>query len=384
MSSRIQHGPARRSSILDLGGNRTRGVAGALLALGLPLAMAMGTAVTPARAEAPRVVTSVKPVQGLVAAVMGDIGTPAVLVEGTGSPHGYAMTPSDARALAGADLVVWIGPSLSGFLGRALETTAEGVPVLTLIETDGITTMPFASGHHHGHDHGHGHDDEDAHHDEAHGDEHGDEHARGHEEAHAGEAEHAHGDTHEHGDDHGHEEGHAHGAGTDPHIWLDPENARLMLDAIAARLAEIDPANAAVYAGNAGAAKARISALQTELTRALGPLTERGYIVFHDAYRYFERRFGLHSLGAIAIDPEIPPGAARIAALRRSVRESGAACVFMEPQFDPAIIDTVIEGTGARKGVLDPLGSTLDDGPDFYRRLLRAMGDAFRTCLSGG
>ncbi|MBP5858747.1 zinc ABC transporter substrate-binding protein [Marivibrio halodurans] len=358
--------------------------------------MAMGTAVTPARAEAPRVVTSVKPVQGLVAAVMGDVGTPEVLVEGTRSPHGYALTPSDARALAGADLVVWIGPSLSGFLGRALETTAEGVPVLTLIEADGIATMPFASGHHHGHDHGH--DDEDAHHGEAHEDG----HAHDHDEARAGEAEHDHdhdhgdehghdhdhGDTHDHGDDHGHEhgheEGHAHGAGTDPHIWLDPENARLMLDAIAARLAEIDPANAAVYAGNAGAAKARVSALETELTREIGPFAERGYVVFHDAYRYFERRFGLHSLGAIAIDPEIPPGAERIVALRRSVRESGAACVFMEPQFDPAIVDTVIEGTGARKGVLDPLGSTLAEGPDFYQRLLRAMGDSFRTCLSGG
>lgn len=371
MSIRNHHTRRRRSSLVTAALLLAAPIVGLANA---PSAVAQ-TQLAQTGDAAPNVVTSIAPVHGLVAGVMRGVGTPYLVVDANRSPHGYALKPSDARRLAGADLVVWVGAEISPFLDRVLETTARDVPALRLITADGVATLPLDPDHAHDHDHGH-----EEGHEEGHG--HADEH--GHDEEHKHDEEHGHDEGHGHDDAHEHADGHGGPAGAlDGHIWLDPENGRAMVDAIAQYLGLIDPENAPIYAANAADMVARIGDLEAEIARDLDGLTDRGYLVFHPAYQYFETRFGLNPLGAITLNPEIPPGAGRISELRAHIRDSGAACAFIEPQFDPSIVDTVIEGTGAGKAVLDPLGTTVELGPDHYLDLLRAMGAAFRTCLSG-
>jgi zinc transport system substrate-binding protein len=287
-------------------------------------------------AAAPNVVASIKPVHALVAAVMGEAGTPDLLVRGAASPHAYALRPSDARALEGADVVFWTGPGFELFLSEALESLAGKARVVALAEAPGLALLPLREG---------------------------------------GAFE-----PHDSGDDHDHDHDHGHGE-ADLHFWLDPQNASLTLPLIAAALSAADPANAAVYEANAVAEAGRLDALQAEVAAILAPVREKPFIVFHDAYQYFEARFGLAAAGSLTVSPEAMPGAARIAALRRKVIETGAACVFAEPQFSPAIIGAVIEGTGAKTGTLDPEGATLAEGPGLYADLLLGLARGFAECL---
>ncbi len=241
----------------------------------------------------------------------------------------------------------------------------------------------------HGHDHAkadHGHDHAEADHGHDHaGADHGHDHAEadhGHDHA---EADHGHGHDHaeaDHGHDHAEaDHGHDHGA-HDMHVWLDPMNAQAMVRQIAEALAEADPEHAAIYRDNAAAMAARLDGLVTEVDAELAPVRDRGFIVFHDAYHYFEDRFGLEAAGSITVSPETMPGAARIADIRERVADLGATCVFAEPQFEPRIVEVVVEGTDARAGVLDPLGADLEDGPDLYFDLIRGLASSFRTCLA--
>lgn len=313
-------------------------------------------------AEAPRVVASIKPVHSLVASVMQGIGTPHLLVAGAGSPHAYSLKPSDAQALQSADAVVWIGPDMETFLEGPLDSLAPQAARVALQETEGLIrlsfreTGPFEAHAHEDDDHGHGHDD-----------------GHGHGHTH----EHSHDHDHDHGDDHGH----AHGA-MDGHYWLDPVNAQRMVERIAETLAVIDPAHAARYAENAAATNARIDALVAEMSAVLAPIRERPFLVFHDAYQYLERRFDLTVAGSVTVSPEVIPGAQRVAEMRDKVRDLGATCVFSEPQFEPKLVQVVVEGTPARSGVLDPLGSALPDGAGLYFELMRDLADSLRNCLA--
>ncbi len=176
---------------------------------------------------------------------------------------------------------------------------------------------------------------------------------------------------------------HAHGA-HDLHVWLDPRNAAAMVEAIAATLAGADPARAATYRANARRLQGRIAALEDELGARLAPVRERPYLVYHDAYRYLEARYGLHAAGAVTASPERAPGARRIAALREPLQRREVVCVFTEPQFRPRIVRTLVEGTGARVGVLDPLGAALPEGPALYFRLMRGLAEGLRECLASG
>lgn len=339
------------------------------LSLGLMAAL-MSTA---AMADVPRVATDIAPVHALVAQVMGDLGEPALIVRPGASPHGYSMRPSEAAALNDADLVVWVGDALSPWLEGPLETLAGKAAQIELLEVPGTVLMDYREGatfaaHDHG-DHGHDHKEDHAGHD----------HGHNHQEDHAG---HDHG--HDHKEDHaGHDHDHAHDhSGTDSHAWLDPVNGQLWLGAIAAELARLDPDNAATYAANAAAGQAELVALEAELAARMAPLAGTGFVVFHDAYQYFEQRFGLQAAGAISLSDASAPSAARIAELQKAVRDLNVACVFSEPQFDAGLIETVFEGQ-ARIGVLDPLGQDLTPGAGLYAAMLRQMGDAFETCLKG-
>ncbi|MEQ8602826.1 MAG: zinc ABC transporter substrate-binding protein [Marivibrio sp.] len=366
----------------------------AALALSTALAAA-AFAAHPARADAPKVVASIKPVHALAAQVMDGVGAPTLLVEGAASPHAFSLRPSQAQALQGADVVFWVGPDLEQFLVEARETLAADARSAPLMQAAGVETLTFRADpafEPHSHDDEHGHGDH-GHDDHGH-DEHGRDHGHDHDHDHAKAEEHDHGhddhghDDHGHDDhghdDHGHDDhghDHAHG-GVDAHIWLDPMNAKAMLAAMAETLAAADPANAARYRANADAAAGEIDALSADLAERLAPVRERPYIVFHDAYQYFERRFGLSAIGAVTVSPERAPGAARVQAIRDRIQETGAVCVFSEPQFEPRIVEVVTEGTGAATGVLDPLGATLEPGPGLYAALMTDLADSALDCLS--
>ncbi|MEO0382629.1 MAG: zinc ABC transporter substrate-binding protein [Pseudomonadota bacterium] len=369
-----------------------------------------------ALADAPSVAVDIAPVHSLVARVMDGVGTPNLIVQPGASPHEYSMRPSEAAALQDADLVFWMGEDLAPWLENALDTLSTDASVTALLEADNTTLLDFREnalfeahshddhddhddhGHsdeEHGHDdHGHGHDEHaheddhghDEHEDHAHDDDHGhDEH-----EDHAHDDDHGH-DEHEdhaHDDDHGHDEheghddhsGHDHGE-HDPHAWLSPTNAATWLNVIAAQLSAADPDNAGTYFANAAAGSAELEALMAEVNAILEPARGTSFIVFHDAYQYFEVDFDFPASGAISLGDAADPSPARIAEIQARVRDEGVDCVLAEPQFNPGLVETVLDGTDASTGVIDPLGSTLEPGPALYPQLIRNLATTLAECV---
>jgi zinc transport system substrate-binding protein len=308
-----------------------------------PFALLATALLTTTAMAAPSVVASIKPVHSLVAAVMAGVGEPTLIVKGSASPHTYALKPSDAGALEAADIVFWTGHGMELFLGDALETLATRATVVELADSPGITLLPVREG--------------------------------GAFEAHTHE-----GEDHEH-EDHDHDHDHdEHGEG-DMHFWLDPENAKLMVAQIATTLAEADPENATTYQANAEAEQIKLDELEAELARTLAPVADKPFIVFHDAYQYFEARFGLDVAGSVTVTPDVMPGAARIDELKAKVASLGATCVFAEPNFKPTIIGAITEASSARSGVLDPEGGALTEGADLYPNLLRGLATSLVDCL---
>ncbi|KKC35369.1 zinc transporter [Devosia epidermidihirudinis] len=306
------------------------------------LALLATALLTTTAMAAPNVVASIKPVHSLVSAVMAGVGEPTLIVKGSASPHTYSLRPSDAGALESADVVFWTGHGMEMFLADALGTLASKAQVVELAESPGITLLPVREGgafEHHSH--------------EGEGEEH----------------------DHDH-DEHAHEE-----EGGDMHFWLDPENAKLMVTQIATTLSEADPENAPAYEANAAKEIIALDALETELNATLAPIKSKPFIVFHDAYQYFEKRFGLDVAGSVTVTPDVMPGAARIDELKAKVAELGATCVFAEPNFQPTIISAITEGTEAKAGVLDPEGGALPEGVDLYPELLRGLANGLVDCL---
>ena len=297
--------------------------------------LAVALALAPAAAAgAPRVVVTIKPLHALVAGVMEGVGTPELLIRGAASPHTYSLRPSEARLLESAQIIFWIGESLETFMERPLTALGSKARVVEVMRAPGISLLPGRrGGAWNAHD----------------GEEHG-------------------------GEDH---------AGGDPHLWLDPENARAIVHVATAVLGEADPGNRGRYATNAAKIVARIDDLDAGLLARLSPLREIPFVVFHDAYQYLERRYALRAVGSITVGPERAPGARRIREIRERIRGSGARCVFSEPQFSPAILANLVEGTGARTAALDPLGADLPPGPEVWFGLMRALGASLAGCLGG-
>ena len=339
----------------------------------------------PAAGAAPEVVVSIKPIHALVAGVMGETGEPRLIVRGVASPHTYQMRPSEAAALHAADLVVWVDETLDSFLADPIANLGSGAEILALHQVPGLRLLRNRSGglwsagapHHHEDEHAADHhDDEHAadHHDDEHADgHHDDEHAADH-----------HDDEHaadRHDDEHAADRHDDHHGEFDMHIWLDPHNARRIVDAVAESLARLDPGHAATYRRNAAAMRARITSLEESLRARLAPVRSRAFIVFHDAYQYFERSFGLHAVGAVTLGHARLPGAKRLSSLRRALVERDVRCLFVEPQFEPRLALGVVASTEVRIGTLDPLGADLAAGPEAWFELLRRMGDSFVECL---
>jgi len=309
----------------------------ACLALAMAFLGATAASEEAGAAEGPRVVASVLPLHSLVAGVMAGVGEPVLLIDGAASPHAYALRPSAARALAKADAVFWIGPELETFLPKPLKSLAGGARVVTVLDDPSIAVLPVRAGG-----------------------------AWEEVEEEAAKKQDA-------------------GPGTrDPHVWLDPRNARRIVAIASATLSEIDPAHAAAYRDNATRLVGELANLETELAGELTPARGVPFIVFHDAYHYFEARFGLTTVGAFALSPGTAPGARRVTELRARLVETGVACVFVEPQFEPAVAEAAVAGTSARIAVLDPLGANLPAGEAAYGLLMRNLTDNLLACLSGG
>ncbi len=326
-------------------------------------AAALFAAAGGAQAETPDVVVSVKPVHALVAAIMQGVGEPGLIVDGANSPHTYSMKPSNARKLENAGLVFWVGPGLEAFLTKPLEALSKNAAVVELSEAPGLTRLKFREGGaFEAHDHG----------DDDHGEEGNEDHA--HED---GGKDHDHDHAAGKGHEHHHDEGEF-----DMHLWLDPMNAKVMAAEIEKALAKADPDNAAAYAANARALNEKLDALDKELAEIVAPVKDKPFVVFHDAYQYFEHRYHVRVAGSITVSPETLPGAERIAEIHRKVGELGATCVFAEPQFEPKLVQVVLEGSSAKAGTLDPEAATLPEGPDLYFQLMRGIATSLKTCLS--
>ncbi|MBX4997348.1 zinc ABC transporter substrate-binding protein ZnuA [Rhizobium lentis] len=350
------------------------------LALRIPAALAIPALAVPAllfagtmrAADAPVVVTSIKPIHSLVSAIMQGVGEPELIVDGAASPHTYSMKPSNARALQEAKVVFWVGPNLEAFLEKPLEALGSNASVVELDNAPDLTKLPFREG-------GAFEPHDDAGHDSASADDpdrdHDHDHDHDHDAAKTGQD-----GGQAHHDDH---EDHEHGHGAfDTHLWLDPMNAKAMAAVITTTLVAADPANALTYQANAKALDDRLTALDKEIAATVAPVKDKPFVVFHDAYQYFEHRYGIRVAGSITVSPETIPGAERVSEIHRKVGELGATCVFAEPQFEPRLVKVVTEGTRAKSGVLDPEAATLKAGPDLYFTLMRGIADSMKACLS--
>jgi zinc transport system substrate-binding protein len=288
-------------------------------------------------AAAPRVVATIKPIHSLVAGVMAGVAEPDLLIRGAGSPHDYSLRPSDARLLSRAQVVVRVGSDYETFLNRALAGLAGKARVVDLDGLPGVAILPARVG---------GVWDEDADHPHR-------------------------GDEHEAGD---HRQANL-------HLWLDPQNGRAVVAGLVKVFGELDPANGERYRRNGAALDRRLAELDTSLAQRLLPVAGQPFVVFHDAFPYLEKRYGLRAVGSITVTPGRAVGARRLSAIREKIRASGAGCVFGEPQFEPKLVTMLAEGTEAGTGVLDPLGADLPAGPEAYFQLLERLGDSLRECL---
>ncbi len=300
------------------------------------------------RADAPRIAASIPPLHSLASAVMADVAPVALLLPAGHSPHEGGLAPSTLRDMAGADLVLWSGPGLEAGLVRAIgQLPAEQVITLTL--EDGLHLLPPGGGEGEGENHAHDHGQDD-----------------------------------DHGHDHGHDHGAGEGAAVDPHLWLSSENALAIVDRLVDWLVVSDVDNAARYRDNGAHLRGEIEDLRNEIDARIAGVRELPFIVFHDAYRYFVEEYGLNQAAAVTLNPVRVPGARRLSGLRALVQSDNVLCVFAEPQFEPRALAVIREGSGARTGILDPLGVGLETGPTLWFQLMRAMGESLAGCLSGG
>lgn len=289
-------------------------------------------------AEVPRVATDISPIQGLVARVMDGLGAPDQIVPVTGTVHNYDLRPSEAQTLSSADIVFWVGPSLTPWLERPIETLASDATIVSLLQAGDAHLLPFREDHH-DEAHDHGHDDDHDH------------------------------DDHAHGDD-----------DKDPHAWLDPDNAALWLDVIAATLAEADPKNAVLYRENAVQGREEIAVAAASIVTRFAETDDLRYLMYHDATQYFEAHFGLTPIGAVTDGDAAAPGPAHIAELQEEISATGTDCLLVEPQENAALVDAFAADANMRIVRIDPLGSGLPIDRDFYPNLLNALADSFESC----
>ena len=328
------------------------------------------TFITPVNADV-KVVTSIKPLHSLASYLMDGVGKPDLIVDGYASPHGFSMKPSHAKMLQNADLIFWVGEDLESFLEKPLSSIAKKAEKIELMEIKGLNVLKFRERNifdEHDHDdHAKKEDDHDDHDDHAKKEDDHDDHDDHDKKE----------DGHDDHDGHDEHEGHAHGE-YDPHIWLDPLNAKVILKEMTEHLIENDSKNASTYKSNLDKALKDIDKLTMEVMTELNKSTSS--IVFHDAYQYFEERFNVNILGAFTVNTDVMPGAEQLAEIREIIEHDKVKCIFSEPQFNPDIIKAVAKDMNIKTGVVDPLGATLNPGKDLYFDLIRNMSASFKGC----
>ncbi|SLN40287.1 High-affinity zinc uptake system protein ZnuA precursor [Roseovarius litorisediminis] len=282
-------------------------------------------------AEVPRVVTDIAPIHSLAAQVMAGVGEPDLIIQPGVSPHSYAMRPSEASALAKADLVIWMGEGLTPWLAGAIDTLAPDARKIALLESDKTQQMPRREGVEFGHE---AHDEHDA---------------------------------------------HNHADGVDPHAWLSPGNAREWLFLIAAELSAMDPEHAGIYQANAESGAERLEQVVQSISKELEPVRGVPFVVLHDAYQYFENSFDIPAAAAISLSDATSPGPARLADLRALVKDKAINCVLSEPQFDTKLTGAIL-AAGYKTGELDPMGARLVRGAGLYPAMLQALAKGFASC----
>ena len=285
-----------------------------------------------------KVVTTIKPLHSLIANVMDGVGKPALIIEGSTSPHSFTLKPSHAKLLEEADIIFWVGESIETFMERPLESIVKNAEVIEFMEVESINKLKFRE-----ESIFEDHDDHDDH----------DDHS---------------------GHDH---HGHAHGE-FDAHIWLDPMNAKEMVHEIAHELGDLDPANKNKYEANAQATIQALDQLVNDIEKGINK--DAKFVVFHDAYQYFEERFGVRAAGALTLNTDVLPGAKQIADIQDVIKDRGIKCIFSEPQFNPKIITTIAEDMNIKTGVFDPLGANIDSNKDLYFKLIQNLGDELKGC----
>jgi len=301
-----------------------------------------------------KVVTSIKPIHSLASYIMDGVGSPGLIVDGYNSPHSFQLKPSHAKILEQADIIFWIGEDLENFLEKPLATIAKKAEKIELLEIKGIKKLKFRERNIFEEHDDHGHD--------AKKEEHDDDDDHGHD---AKKEEH---DDHDDHDDHGHGE-------YDPHIWLDPINAKVILNEITEHLIENDSKNASTYKSNLAKALAEIDKLIIDVITETN--TDLSYVVFHDAYQYYENRFNVNILGAMTVNPDVMPGAEQIHEIHEVIEHDNVSCILSEPQFNPDIIKSIAKDTNVKTGVLDPLGANLKSGKNLYFDLIKNMSASF-------
>ena len=329
----------------------------------------------PLKAEI-NVVTSIKPLHSLTSYIMDGVGEPALIIDGVASPHNFQIKPSHAKMLQNADLVIWVGEDLESFLPTALKSIPKDAVVFELLDQSGLKKLKFREknifeGHDdHGHDnHAKKDDDHDEHGHDDHGKKEDDHDEHGHDD---------HGKKEDDHDEHGHDDhGHAHGE-YDPHIWLDPANAKVIVKKITNQLSKIDKDNSSTYKSNSKKVLKDLDNLIKQIKSEINK--DASFVVFHDAYQYFEKRFGINVIGALTVNPDVMPGAEQLAEIREVIEHEKAKCIFSEPQFNPNIINSIASDTGVKTGVLDPLGANIDKGKNMYFDLIKDMSNSLKDC----
>ncbi|PSV59070.1 zinc ABC transporter substrate-binding protein [Photobacterium sp. GB-3] len=321
-----------------------------------------------------KVVTTIKPLNLIVSELVQGAATSDAILPPGASPHDYALRPSDVKKLNDADLVIWVGPQLETFLTKLMATNPNS---FALTKQAGIDFLNYGAKPSDDHGDHASHDDHDDHGDHA-----------GHD-AHDGHGDHAsHDDHNDHGDheghdahdDHGDHAGHHH-SGLNPHFWMGPKQTIEAANVITEALIKHDPLHKTVYLDNLSTFTTEVNQAVSELNAELKPVSNNGYFVFHDGYGYFEHQFGLNNLGHFTVEPDRKPGAKTLIAIRESLKDKQAYCVFSEPQFSPAVVDSVTKGTGVNIGTLDPMATNVEVGKGGYVRFIKELGQSFTKCL---
>ena len=289
------------------------------------------------------VVTTIKPLHSLISNVMKGVGEPSLIIEGTSNPHNFVLKPSHAKLLEDADIIFWIGGDLEAFMEKPLSSLAKDAEKISFIELGTIEKLKFREDNIFDYDDHEDHEDHDGHKENEHDDH----------------------DEHNHGE-------------FDAHLWLDPVNAKKMVIEISHELSELDPANKSTYMANADKTIEDLDRLIKEVNRSLSK--DISYVVFHDAYQYFEKRFGVTSAGALTLNPDVLPGAKQIIDIQNLIKEKNIKCIFSEPQYNPKIIETLANDTNILTGTMDPLGANLDSGATMYIKLIMNIANSIKNC----